>query len=78
MAGLSIWHIALFAIVLVLLFGTSKLKNIGKDLGGAVKDFKKSVRDEDLNAANQAQLNNERTIEGNATSVDHSSTTHKH
>ena len=47
MAGLSIWHVVIFAIVVILLFGTSKLKNIGKDVGGAVRDFKKSVREED-------------------------------
>ncbi|KAF1011660.1 MAG: Sec-independent protein translocase protein TatA [Acinetobacter bereziniae] len=47
MAGLSIWHVIIFAIVVILLFGTSKLKNIGKDVGGAVKDFKKSMRDEE-------------------------------
>jgi len=45
--GLSIWHIVLFAVVVILLFGTSKLKNLGKDLGGAIKDFKDSVKDED-------------------------------
>ncbi|NNH76468.1 Sec-independent protein translocase subunit TatA [Acinetobacter sp. ANC 5380] len=44
--GLSIWHIVLFAVVVILLFGTSKLKNLGKDLGGAIKDFKDSVKDE--------------------------------
>ena len=41
--GLSIWHILLFAVIVILLFGTSKLKNLGKDLGGAIKDFKDSV-----------------------------------
>jgi sec-independent protein translocase protein TatA len=40
MAGLSIWHVVIFAIVVILLFGTSKLKNIGKDVGGAVRDLK--------------------------------------
>ena len=40
MAGLSIWHVIIFLVVVVLLFGTSKLKNLGKDVGGAVKDFK--------------------------------------
>lgn len=47
MAGLSIWHVLIFAIVVILLFGTSKLKNLGKDVGGAVKDFKKSIREEE-------------------------------
>lgn len=45
--GLSIWHILLFAVIVVLLFGTSKLKNLGKDLGGAIKDFKDSVNSDD-------------------------------
>lgn len=54
MAGLSIWHVVIFLIVVVLLFGTSKLKNLGKDVGGAVKDFKKSIReDEEKSALNQ-------------------------
>ncbi|MBF7683291.1 Sec-independent protein translocase subunit TatA [Acinetobacter sp. B5B] len=47
MAGLSIWHVIIFLIVVVLLFGTSKLKNLGKDMGGAVKDFKKTMQDDD-------------------------------
>lgn len=46
MAGLSIWHVLIFAIVVLLLFGTSKLKNLGKDVGGAIKDFKKSVKED--------------------------------
>ncbi|MGA9698734.1 MAG: Sec-independent protein translocase subunit TatA, partial [Acinetobacter sp.] len=48
MAGLSIWHVVIFAIVVILLFGTSKLKNLGKDVGGAVKDFKKSIKEDDV------------------------------
>lgn len=48
MAGLSIWHVLIFLIVVVLLFGTSKLKNIGKDVGGAVKDFKKTMSDDEV------------------------------
>ena len=51
MAGLSIWHILLFLIIVVLLFGTSKLKGLGRDLGGAVKDFKDSVKNELLGQA---------------------------
>lgn len=48
MAGLSIWHVLIFAIVVILLFGTSKLKNLGKDVGGAVKDFRKSIKDDKI------------------------------
>ena len=57
MAGLSIWHVLIFAIVVILLFGTSKLKNLGKDVGGAVKDFKKSMKDDEA----AASLNEPRT-----------------
>ncbi|WP_445661225.1 Sec-independent protein translocase subunit TatA [Acinetobacter sp. F16] len=60
MAGLSIWHVLIFAIVVILLFGTSKLKNLGKDVGGAIKDFKKSVREEEAEAA---KLQQPRTID---------------
>lgn len=49
MAGLSIWHVLIFAVVVILLFGTSKLKNLGKDVGGAVKDFKKSIKEDETN-----------------------------
>ncbi|RYY79652.1 MAG: Sec-independent protein translocase subunit TatA [Moraxellaceae bacterium] len=68
MAGLSIWHIVLFAIVVILLFGTSKLKNLGKDLGGAVKDFKDSVKQEDAKtAAETSRLHDERVVNGKTT-----------
>ncbi|APX62756.1 Sec-independent protein translocase subunit TatA [Acinetobacter schindleri] len=60
MAGLSIWHVLIFAIVVILLFGTSKLKNLGKDVGGAIKDFKKSVREEEAEAV---KIQQPRTID---------------
>mgnify|MGYP003547476191 CR=1 FL=1 len=44
--GLSIGHIVLFAIIILVIFGTAKLKNFGKDVGGAVKDFKDAVQDD--------------------------------
>ncbi|OAL80082.1 preprotein translocase subunit TatA [Acinetobacter sp. SFB] len=60
MAGLSIWHVVIFAIVVLLLFGTSKLKNLGKDVGGAVKDFKKSIKEDETPISS---LNEPKTIE---------------
>ena len=73
MAGLSIWHVLIFAIVVILLFGTAKLKNLGKDVGGAVKDFKKSIRDEDTEAA---QLNEPRTLEHQNSNTTNSTVKH--
>ena len=73
MAGFSIWHVLIFAIVVILLFGTAKLKNLGKDVGGAVKDFKKSIRDEDAEAA---QLNEPRTLEHQNSNTTNSTVKH--
>ncbi len=45
MGSFSIWHWLVVLLIVVLVFGTKKLKNIGADLGGAVKGFKDGVRD---------------------------------
>ncbi|HWH81100.1 MAG TPA: Sec-independent protein translocase subunit TatA [Burkholderiaceae bacterium] len=45
MGSFSIWHWLVVLLIVVLVFGTKKLKNIGTDLGGAVKGFKDGVRD---------------------------------
>jgi sec-independent protein translocase protein TatA len=45
MGGLSIWHWMIVLLVVVLIFGTKKLRNIGQDLGGAVKGFKEGMKD---------------------------------
>lgn len=47
MGGLSLWHWLIVLLVIVLIFGTKHLKNAGRDLGEAVKGFKKGVRDDD-------------------------------
>ncbi|MBN3860377.1 Sec-independent protein translocase subunit TatA [Neisseriaceae bacterium PsAf] len=47
MGSLSIWHWLILALVIVLIFGTSKLKNAGKDLGSAIHDFKKGLNGEE-------------------------------
>jgi sec-independent protein translocase protein TatA len=43
MGSFSIWHWLIVLLVIVLVFGTSKLKNMGKDLGGAIKGFKEGM-----------------------------------
>jgi sec-independent protein translocase protein TatA len=47
MGGLSIWHWLIVLLVVVLIFGTKKLRNIGQDLGGAVKGFKDGMKSPD-------------------------------
>ena len=44
--GISIWQLLIILLIVVLLFGTKKLRGIGGDLGGAVKNFKKAVNDD--------------------------------
>ena len=46
MGGISIWQLLIIALIVVLLFGTKKLRGMGSDLGGAVKGFKKAMSDE--------------------------------
>jgi sec-independent protein translocase protein TatA len=45
MGSLSIWHWLIVLLVVILVFGTGKLKNLGRDLGGAVKGFKEGIRE---------------------------------
>lgn len=45
--GFSIWQLLIVLVIIVLIFGTKKLKNLGGDLGGALKNFKDAVKDEE-------------------------------
>lgn len=49
MGSFSIWHWLIVLLVVVLVFGTKKLRNIGSDLGGAVKGFKEGMQSDDAN-----------------------------
>jgi len=49
--GISTTHLIIFLVIIVLIFGTKKLKNIGSDLGGAVKGFKDGMKDGEAKAA---------------------------
>jgi sec-independent protein translocase protein TatA len=45
MGSLSIWHWLIVLAVVILVFGTGKLKNMGRDLGGAIKGFKEGIKE---------------------------------
>lgn len=64
MGSFSIWHWLIVLIVVVLIFGTKKLGNIGKDLGSAVKGFKEGMKPED-DPTKQVK-DDGKTIEGEA------------
>jgi sec-independent protein translocase protein TatA len=54
MGSFSIWHWLIVLLIIVLIFGTKKLKNIGSDLGSAVKGFKDGVREGTASPADPA------------------------
>ena len=56
MGSLSIWHWLIVLVVVVLIFGTKKLRNLGTDLGGAVKGFKDGMKTGDEAAQAQAEI----------------------
>ena len=51
MGSFSIWHWLIVLVIVLLIFGTKKLKNVGSDLGGAVKGFKDGMKSGDESAA---------------------------
>ena len=55
MGSFSIWHWLVVLLIVVLVFGTKKLKNMGSDLGGAVKGFKDGMKDGTSTEENAAQ-----------------------
>jgi sec-independent protein translocase protein TatA len=48
--GISIWQLLIILVIVILLFGTKKLRNMGGDIGSAIKNFRKSVREGDGDA----------------------------
>ena len=56
MGSFSITHWLILQVVVVVIFGTAKLKNAGKDLGGTVKGFKEAVKDEEAEHARKNRM----------------------
>ncbi|WP_430460972.1 Sec-independent protein translocase subunit TatA [Thalassolituus sp. LLYu03] len=46
LGGISIWQLLIILAIVIMIFGTKKLRNLGGDLGGAIKSFKKAVNDD--------------------------------
>jgi sec-independent protein translocase protein TatA len=70
MGSFSIWHWLIVLLVIVLIFGTSKLKNIGKDLGGAIKGFKEGVAEGSADPAkNPTKVEDAKQVSGQTIDV---------
>jgi len=70
--GISIWQLVIVLLIVLLLFGAKRLRNVGSDLGSAVKGFKKAVSDEEEKEKPEAEQLEKRegeTIQGEATQV---------
>ncbi len=66
--GISVTQLLIILVIVLLLFGTKRLKNLGSDLGGAIKGFKKAVKD---GAEDEKKLDEQgQTLEGEATVKD--------
>ena len=74
LGGISIWQLLIVLVIVLLLFGTKKLKGMGGDLGSAVKGFRKAMKDEDsatpVENAEAAKDDAGKVIEGEASTVE--------
>ncbi|WP_404298925.1 Sec-independent protein translocase subunit TatA [Halomonas sp.] len=66
LGGISIWQLLIVLGIIILVFGTKKLRNVGTDLGGAVKGFKKAMSEEE-----KAEKAEEESAEQAQARVDH-------
>jgi sec-independent protein translocase protein TatA len=70
MGSLSIWHWLIVLVIVVMVFGTKKLKNVGSDLGSAVKGFKDGMRDGTVPPDATQQVSNAAKTDANTVDVD--------
>ena len=64
--GIGIWQLLIILLIVVMLFGTKKIRNIGSDLGGALKGFKNAVKDDETGKnepSENAEENNGETVD---------------
>ena len=74
MGSLSIWHWLIVLLVVIMIFGTKKLRNMGSDLGGAVKGFKDGMRSESEEEATKQIPQGGQTVEGEVKDKTHTKT----
>ena len=69
LGGISVWQLLIILVIVVLIFGTKKLKNMGGDIGGAVKNFKSAVKDEENKGEADTEVEEVAVEEADATSA---------
>lgn len=71
--GISVWQLLIILAIVLVLFGAKRLRNIGSDLGGAIKGFRQSMKEEDQPAAGDGKLEDKargNVIDGEVSSKD--------
>ena len=69
--GISIWQLLIILAIVLVLFGAKRLRNVGGDLGGAIKGFRQAMKEEDSAKSDEGKLEdkgNGNVIEGEVTS----------
>lgn len=66
LGGIGIWQLLIILLIVFMLFGTKKLRNLGSDLGGALKGFKTAIKDEDAPAVSDEAEEAGETLEATA------------
>ncbi len=71
MGGIGIWQLLIILLIVVMLFGTKRLKNLGSDLGGALKGFKTAIKEDEEEQSSETDdgVNGE-TIDSTAEKVE--------
>jgi twin arginine-targeting protein translocase, TatA/E family len=67
-SGISIWQLLIILAIVVMLFGTKRLRTLGSDLGSAIKGFKKSISDEE-ETKNETRSVEDKTAQDNVASA---------
>ena len=70
MGSFSIWHWVIVLIIVMLVFGTKKLRNIGQDLGGAVKGFKEGMKEAGADTPPSPAAQNPQQVAGETLDVE--------
>jgi sec-independent protein translocase protein TatA len=63
LGGIGIWQLLIILLIVVMLFGTKKLRNLGSDLGGALKGFKTAMKDDENEADKEENIQKSETSE---------------
>jgi len=62
LGGISIWQLLIVFVIVILVFGTKKLRNLGGDLGGAVKGFKNAINEDPKKAEDEKNADQQQSI----------------